>query len=64
MIRFYDMSVEATREAIQDDWDMLWRQVERKHREICELQAVMRQHGIPLPTGHRDRVGEFYREDV
>jgi len=58
------MSVEATREATQDDWNLLWRQVERKHREICELQAVMRARDIPLPDGHRDRAGEFYREDA
>ena len=64
MIEFYDMQVEAMREVTQDDWDLLWSRVERKHREICELQAVLRERGIPLPTGHKDRAGEFYRQDV
>lgn len=63
-IRFYDMELELTRDAVQEDWDRLWRLVERKHREICELQALLRACGIALPAGHVDRAGEFYWLDV
>jgi hypothetical protein len=64
LITFYDMEEERTRSATQADWDALWRQVERKHREICELQEVLRARGIALPEGHKDRAGASYRKDV
>jgi hypothetical protein len=53
------MEIEAFREPTQADWDAVFAAACRKHKEICELQAVLRDHGIPLPPGHKDRAGEL-----
>ena len=54
-IRFYDGEIEATRDATQDDFDMLLRKNVEKYRDICKLQRLLESHGIPLPDGVRHR---------
>jgi hypothetical protein len=54
-IKFYDVSIEAVRDATQDDFDRLWSGNEQKHEDIAELQALLNEHGIELPAGMKPR---------
>ena len=54
-IRFYDVSIEATRDATQADFDMLVGYQIEKAADIYKLQQLLDQHGIPLPDGMKRR---------
>jgi hypothetical protein len=54
-IRHYDFGADEFREMTQKDWDDLWAGATRIHKEVMELQALLREHGIPLPDGHHER---------
>jgi hypothetical protein len=54
-IKFYDVAIEATRDATQADFDMLVRYQIEKAADIYDLQQLLDRHGIPLPEGMKRR---------
>ena len=54
-IKFYDVSIEATRDATQADFDMLVRYQIEKAADIYKLQQLLDEHAIPLPEGMKRR---------
>jgi hypothetical protein len=54
-IRHYDFKIDKFREMTQEDWDALIAGANRVHRECIALQAELRERGLPLPKGIKDR---------
>ena len=40
-IKFYDVNIEAIRDATQGDWDLLWERVKTKNKELYEARQIL-----------------------
>lgn len=54
----YDFVSDEFRVMTQEDWDNLYTGAHRIYEECIRLQALLREHGIPLPVGIKDRSEE------
>ena len=54
-IVFYDVEIEAIREATQVDWDQLIWHAKRMHEDMAVLQRLLEANGIAVPDGVRRR---------